>query len=184
MLNIRRHAVGLALAAAVATSFGLAGSPALASAAAAPAAPASYHTWRAAQRAAGFKLVSPSRTYGLKRVSAIGVQHCGAGGKTSKHEVFATYGAVTGQLLAFVQDNAGGPCGHAESGKPLGTYRVHGVIAHLAGICGVHGQPSCHSRKIFLLLSWTHHGIYVQVVSHNVRRGTIVGFARGLRRVS
>jgi hypothetical protein len=185
MPDIRRTAACLVLTACLAASSGLAAASALASAAAgaAPAANGSYSSWRSAQHAAGFSLVSPRRTYGLKRVAPITVQRCAASRKSRKQSVSVTYGSATGRLIAFAQNDAGRPCGKAESGKPLGTLRVHGITAHLAGMCGVHGLPSCSSRNIFLLLTWRRHGIYVQVVSHDERRGTLAGFARGLKRV-
>ena len=186
MLATRRLGTGLALAVCLAGSPALAGSSALAaiSAPGPVAAPAAtFHTWRAAQHAAHFKLLGPRRTYKLKIFGAIHVEGCHVTGKTRKQVVDATYGKPGHALLGVEQNNSGGPCGNGEVARSLGKVKIHGVTAHLAGLCGMTGLPSCHSKKIFLFLTWKQHGIYYQAVSDNEARAPLVGFARGLHRV-
>lgn len=183
MLGTRRLGVGLTLAVCLAGSSALTASSALAASSApgATAAPAAaFRTWRAAQHAAGFRLLRPKRTFGLKMAGAIDVHSCDVTGKTGKRVVGASYGKPGRSLLSIEQNNSGGPCGNGETAKALGTVRIHGVTAHLRGLCGVSGLPSCRSTKIFLFLTWTHHGIFYQAVSDNEARATIIGFARGL----
>jgi hypothetical protein len=187
MLGTRRLGVGLALAVCLAGSPALAGSSALAatSAPGSSAAPAAtFHTWRAAQHAAGFRLLRPKRTYKLKIAGGIHVEHCDVTGETSKRTADATYGKAGHALLGIEQNNSGGPCGNGETARALGKVKIHGVMAHLAGLCGMAGLPSCQSKKIFLFLTWKHHGIYYQAVSDDEARATIVGFARSLVRVA
>jgi hypothetical protein len=65
--------------------------------------------------------------------------------------------------------------------KDLGHYRVDGVRAYLIGECGEPELPaSCHSRDIWLYLSWTKDHVFYQASSHDQWRATIVGFARSL----
>ncbi len=187
MLAARRPAVGLALAVC------LAGAPVLAasSATAASSAPgqgvapaATFHTWRAAQHAARFQLLRPERTYKLKILGAIHVEHCHVTGKTSKRMADATYGKAGHALLGIQQNNSGGPCGNGEVARSLGKVKIHGVTAHLSGLCGMTGLPSCHSKKIFMFLTWRHHGVYYQAISFSEARATLIGFARSLNRVT
>jgi hypothetical protein len=186
---------GLTLAACLAgsavlnPSAAVAGTSALAASTRPPgptAAPAarSFHSWAAAQRAAKFGLLRPENRYSLKLIGTIHVERCHVTGETSKRLVDATYGKVGHALLGIEQNNSGGPCGNGETVKALRTYRMHGVTAQLSGLCGMTGLPSCRSKKIFLFLTWAHHGIYYQAVSSDEGRATIVGFARGLTRVS
>ncbi len=51
-----------------------------------------YGSWTAAQKAAGFKLLRPTRTYGHKRNGLIGVSRCELKKKGAKHVVTASYG--------------------------------------------------------------------------------------------
>lgn len=189
MLGTRRLGVGLALAICLAGSSALTASSALAASSALSASPApgataapaaTFRTWRAAQRSAGFRLLRPQRTFGLKMAGGIHVHSCDVTGETGKRVVGASYGKPGRSLLSIEQNNSGGPCGNGETAKALRTVRIHGVTAHLRGLCGISGLPSCHSRKIFLFLTWTHHGIFYQAVSDNEARATIIGFARGL----
>jgi hypothetical protein len=178
---MRTLTVGLALA----VSLG-GGAMTLAPAAlAAPAAPAgigAFHTWSAAQSAAGFGLRKPTRTYGL-RLGPIVVTRCQATGKLKKRNVIASYGSPLHRLLAITQNNSGGACGDFGSARKLGTYRVQGRRAVLYGACGKNIGPPCSSRKISLFLVWTKNGKYCLASSHNERRSTLVRFARSLRRV-
>lgn len=180
MLRTRTLAAGLTLA----VSLG-AGATALAPAAlAAPSAQAtgSYRTWGAAQRAAGFRLLKPGRTYGLHRGPII-VDRCLVNGKLSKHQVIAGYGSALHKALAITQNNAHTACGNFGEAKKLGHYRVRGRRATLWGACGMTGEHSCHSRKIALFLVWTKGRKYYQASSINCRRPQLVSFARHLRRV-
>jgi hypothetical protein len=200
MLAVRRPGVGLALAICLTGSPALAGSPALGatsalaatSGLAASSAPgqgvapaAKFHTWRGAQHAARFRLLHPRRTYKLRLAHGIQVEHCHVPGKARKRIVDATYSKPGHAMLAVEQSNSGGPCGRSEpAAKPLGTVKIHGVTAHLSGLCGMTGQPSCHSKKIFLFLTWRHHGVYYQAISYYEARATLIGFARSLTRVA
>jgi hypothetical protein len=183
MHRIRATATVVALGIAIAGS-----TVALASAAqAVPAKPTvgsgSFTTWVGAQRAAGFKLLKPGRTDGLKRFGRIDVSSCGGRAR----QVGAGYGNPAKAFLGIEQDNAahGEPCGNIGVAKDLGRYRVNGVWAYLVGECGVpHELPkSCRSRDIFLFLSWTKHNVFYQASSNDQWRATIVAFARHLVRV-
>jgi len=172
---------------ALSSSPALAGSTALAaiSASGPVAGPAAtFHTWRAAQDAARFRLLSPRRTYKLKHLGAIHVEPCPVTGETRKRIVNAAYGKPGHALLGIEQNNSGGSCGEGEVAKSLGQVTIHGVTAHLAGLCGTTGLPSCHSKKIFLFLTWKHRGIYYQAISDNEARSALIGFARALHRLS
>jgi hypothetical protein len=165
--------------AVVAASLSLAGA-----ALAAPARPAGtgmFKTWSAAQKAAGFTLVKPGSTDGLTRAGRIVVTKCEVTGEISKRLVDASYGNPSGRLLDIQQNNSGGPCGNIGVAKDLGHYTVDGVRAYLIGECGEPELPhSCHSRDIWLYLSWTKHHIFYQAASHDQWRATIVSFARSL----
>ena len=87
------------------------GVTATASVAATPAAasakvqPGKYHSWKAAQRAAGFGLLRPGSTDGLKRTNGgIQVVRCAPGYAT----VYAQYGRTKGRLLGLIQDDLTG----------------------------------------------------------------------------
>ena len=191
MIRIRVVAVGLALAVGLGGASAAAPPAALASAArpaafgsvGRPAATGSFHTWRAAQRAAGFRLKRPTRLHGLTRSGLIVVTRCGVTGKLRKRDVFASYGKVQHRYLNISQNNSGGPCGNFGEAKKLGTYRVHGARGTLFGVCGMKGEPSCHKRDIFLFLTWRRHRIFYVAISHDERRHVLVNFARGLRAV-
>lgn len=180
--NQRIAAVMTAAAAAAAIgTAGLAG-PAL-------AAPAAGHhlgnftSWSAAQKAAGFKLLRPTRTYGHKRNGPIGVSRCEVKKMEAKRVVSVIYGLTPFSMLGLTQNNSGKAC--TETGKltRLGTYKVDGAKAVLTGKCGMKGLRPCSSTKIFLFLTWTRHGIYYVATSFGLGRKTLVGFATGLRRV-
>jgi hypothetical protein len=165
--------------AVVAASLSLAGT-----ALAAPAQPAgtgSFKTWSAAQKAAGFKLVKPGSTDGLIRAGRISVTKCEVTGELSKRLVDANYGNPSKKFLDIQQNNSGGPCGNIGVAKDLGHYTVDGVRAYLIGECGLPELPhSCHSRDIWLYLSWTKNHVFYQASSHDQWRATIVSFARSL----
>ena len=144
-----------------------------------------FKTWAAAQRAAGFSLLRPSTTQGL-RITRGGIQvaDCLAG-DNAHGNVWATY-QHDGRELAINQDDETGaqPCSNIGEATVLGHYRVDGARATLMGACGTaQGLPSCHAKHLWLFLVWTRHGRYYQVISHNRTRGQAVGFARDLRKV-
>jgi len=146
--------------------------------------PGKYHTWKAAQRAAGFRLLRPAGTDGLKRTNGgIQVVRCAPGYAT----VYVQYGRAKGRLLGLIQDDLKGaqPCSNIGEATTLGHPKVDGVRATLLGACGtMTGQPSCHSAHLWLFLVWTRHGNYYQALSHDESRRTIVAFGRRLRKVS
>jgi hypothetical protein len=182
MHRMRTLAAGLAVAVSLGAG-AMALAPMALASAARPAGTGSFHTWRAAQRAAGFGLNAPSRTYGLRRNGPITIDRCPVTGQLSKRDVFASYGSFLGRELSIAQNNSGGPCGNFSAARKLGTVRVMGQRATLYGVCGRHLGPPCSSRKITLYLTWTKRGKYYEASSHNERRAAIVGFASSLRPV-
>jgi len=188
--NSRRAARGI-LAVSLTGLITLTATPALASVAApgrasAPAAgsatPAgSYRSWRAAQRAAGFRLKAPARTYGLTRRHAILVGKCLAAGRTSKRDVYAEWDGARRQYLTLDQNNSGSACSNFGAARFLGSYRVQGQRARLYGFCGSRGLPSCRSRSAVLVLTWRSGRRYYVAYSGHQWRATLLGFARHLR---
>lgn len=147
-----------------------------------PAAPAgSYSTWRAARRAAGFRLKAPTRTYRLARTHPILVGKCQASGRLSKRDVYAEWGGAHMRYLALDQNNSGGPCSNFGAARFLGRYRVQGHRARMYGFCGSRGLPSCHSRGVVLVLVWRSGKRYYVTYSSHEWRATLLGFARHLR---
>jgi hypothetical protein len=179
MHRMRTLAVGLAVATCLGSG-AMALAPTALASVARPAGTGSFHSWRAAQRAAGFGLLRPSYTAGLRQTGAISVDRCQAAGKLSKRSVFAGYGSFLARWLSIQQDNAGGGCGNFGEARVLGHYRVQGRRATMFGVCGKHLGPPCSSRKITLYLTWNKHGNYYVAGSHNERRHALVAFARGL----
>lgn len=143
----------------------------------------SFKTWRGAQRAAGFKLLRPTKTYGHVRNGDISVARCEVKGKAAKRLVTATYGLTPFSVLSISQNNSGGPCMSLGKVKRLGTVKVNGTKGVLSGKCGMRGLRACTSRKIFLFLTWVKHGKYYVAGSFGLRRKTLAGFANGLRPV-
>ncbi len=147
-----------------------------------PATPAgSYSTFRAAQRAAGFRLKAPARTYGLTRTHPILVGKCQASGRLSKRDVYAQWGGKGMQYLALDQNNSGGACSNFGAARFLGRYRVQGRRARLYGFCGSRGLPSCHAKAAVLVLVWRSGKRYYVTYSSHEWRATLLGFARHLR---
>ncbi len=142
-----------------------------------------YGSWTAAQRAAGYRLLRPTRTYSHVRNGLIGVSRCELKKKGAKHVVSVSYGLTPFSVLSLSQNNSGGPCASTGKVKPLGTYKVDGTTAVLTGKCGLPGLRPCSSRKIFLLLTWRKHGVWYVAGSYGLPRGTLAGFATGLRPV-
>jgi hypothetical protein len=94
-------AAGLVAGLAMLTATPALAAPAAATAAAARTAPAgtgTFETWPAAQKAAGFTLVAPHRTAGLKRVPAIAVVRCKATAKV-RFDVLADWGTPKTHLI-------------------------------------------------------------------------------------
>jgi|CZKT01.1.fsa_nt_gi hypothetical protein len=182
MHRMRKLAAGLAVAVSLSAGT-MALAPTAFASASRPVGTGAFASWRGAQRAAGFGLLQPTRTYGLRRSGAIIVDRCEATGRQSKRQVFAGYGSVLSRMLGIGQDNSGGPCGNFGAARRLGSYRVQGRRATLWGVCGPHLGPPCSSRRITLFLTWTKGGKYYVASSHDERRAAIVGFARSLRPV-
>ena len=147
------------------------------------AATGSFKTWKAAQRAAGFRLHAPGKTFGLKRHHPILVGKCLASGHKSKRDVYAQWDGGKKAFVALDQNNAGTPCSNFGAAKPLGTWRVQGHKAHMYGFCGRKGQPSCRSKNITLVLAWKAGTHYYVMYSNNEWRRTLVAVARSLHRV-
>ena len=143
-----------------------------------------FSTWRAAQHAAGFGLLRPTKTFGLPITNKISVARCEISKKKAKKRlVIGSYGRTVRANLTISQNNSGSPCTTTTKGTTLGHYVVRGMRATLIGDCGSRGLPSCKSTKIFLFLSWRASGIYYQAMSYGESRNSLVGFARSLVRV-
>lgn len=166
---------GLAAAAPALARAGTAGAPA-----AAPAAAGSFKTWAAAEKAAGFTLHAPARTFGLVRRQDILVTRCAAASGT-RYDVYARWGGAT--YLALDQNDTGAACSNPGPSKYLHTYRSGGVTYRLRGFCGGAHQPSCRSKKAILYLVWTIGTRYYAGYSSGVTRSTLLGFATSLKRV-
>jgi hypothetical protein len=146
-----------------------------------PALPSSFSSWSKAQKAAGFRLQKPSRTYGLVRTHPILVGKCLATGQGSKRDVYAQWGGAHGRYIALDQNNSGKPCSNFGAAKFLRTWRVHGHKALMYGFCGRSGQPRCDQRIVVLVLTWKVGSRFYVAYSRNEWRRTLVGFARHLR---
>lgn len=142
--------------------------------------------WKAAQKAAGFKLLAPTRTYKHVRNGDLIVARCAATVKKKKaghRVVIANYGLTPFSTLALYQNNLGKPCSTIGKVTHLRKIKVNGAIAQLSGKCGMKGLRSCKSKKIFLFLTWTKKHTYYMATSFGVSSKMLVGFATGLRRV-
>ncbi|MGO9081942.1 MAG: hypothetical protein ACLQDY_23370 [Streptosporangiaceae bacterium] len=183
--RIRGLTVAATLAVSLAAASALAAPAALAAASGpVPAArTGSFTSWRAAQRAARFRLRRPTDTAGLKRAEPILVEPCVASGELRKRIVVTSYGSFRRGLLAITQNNSGMPCGNFGEAKKLGTYRVLGAKATLWGYCGLPHAPSCHSRKVTFYLTFRKSGVYYEASSYNRWQRTLLRFGRSLRRV-
>jgi len=147
-----------------------------------PARTGLFSTWHSAQAAAGFRLLQPTKTYGLPATGKISVARCDISRKKAKAGkllVIASYGRTVKANLTLSQDNAGVPCTRTHFIKYLGKFKVNGGSARMNGVCGVGKLPSCASRKIFLFLTWRSRGVYYQAQSYGEPRGVLLGFARG-----
>jgi hypothetical protein len=174
----RIKTIGLPFATAIAISAAVA-APAMASPAS-PAAVGTFKTWAGAQRAAGFKLLQPGITYGLRKAGIL-VGTC----ETSPRSrlVSAYYGSIPKTGLALQQNDAGKPCSFSSfAGRKLGTYSVHGHTATMEGLCGYAGLASCTNRDIELWLTWISGGNFYVASSHDESRSRLVHFALTLKR--
>ncbi len=141
---------------------------------------ARYHSWRRAQRGAGFRLKVPARTYGLTRKNSILVGPCDASGQRRKRDVYAEWGARQA-FLALDQNNSGSACSNFGAARFLGRFRVQGHRARMYGFCGSHGLPSCRAKAAVLVLTWRAGKRFYVVYSSHQWRATLLGFARHLR---
>jgi hypothetical protein len=148
-----------------------------------PAATGSFKTWKAAQRAAGFRLHAPGKTFGLKRRHPILVGNCLAAGHRSKKDVYAEWDGAKKAFIAVDQTNAGSPCSNFGAAKFLGRWRVQGHRAKMYGFCGRRGLPSCTTKNITLVLAWKAGTHFYTMYSNNEWRRTLVAVARSLHRI-
>ena len=156
-----------------------------ASAVAADRAPAGTHryaTWPAAQRAAGFALLRPSDTYGLRISGKIEVTSCP---QLHSTWVLATYKSARAKPdLGIMQVRHNDGCaGNLPPSVKLGTYHVDGAKATLYGACRLFHNPPCKHLAIERFLVWTKGRDYYVVSSYDERPATVVGFARKLKAV-
>ncbi len=143
-----------------------------------------FASWQAAQKAAGFKLLMPGRTYGQARSNKIIVTRCEQGRKASKHVlVLATYGLKPTAGFTVGQSNSGSTCSLTGKTRRLAKVVLHGVTGILSGECGMHGMPPCTSARIFLFLTWQRRGIGYLATSYGERPKVLLGFARALKPV-
>jgi hypothetical protein len=144
----------------------------------------SWGVLAAAQHAAKFPLLKPTKTDGLKRTARIEVETCQLSAKVTRKAVFASYGGSADRSVQIQEVNYHLGCGNVGEAKTLGHYRVDGVRATLLGSCGLPGLPSCHVRKIGLDLLWVKKGRSYAISCFAMWRSTVVAFARAMRRVS
>jgi hypothetical protein len=198
MRNVRTATAGLVLAVGLSgATVGLAGTASASPAQPRPQPVKVYRTWAAAQKAAGFRLVRPARTDGLKRRGGVLVTGCLRQRRSARHrdrQVTATYSSVrgpAGRMITFGQANAprvqcpelpvpGGP-----GGKIIARVRVDGATAtlrraHVLLCLNRPGhKPKCSSAAL-LQLSWSRHRHFYRVNGLHVRRAPLIAFARGL----
>jgi len=172
--------IGLPLVAAIAVS-AAAAAPAIATPLAASGI-GTYKTWAEAQKAAGFKLMKPSVTYGLPNVGHVIVSVCEVTGETKKRVVTVSYGNFNSHNLGLSENNSGGACGNGNEGTYLASYTLHGIKARLYGFCDILGAPSCSAAKIELWLTWKDKTVYFVASSYNESRSRLVHFANTLRK--
>ncbi|HUC60260.1 MAG TPA: hypothetical protein VMA95_22870 [Streptosporangiaceae bacterium] len=140
-----------------------------------------FATWSAAQTAAGFRLMKPLKTYGLRKADEVSVARCEISKKkAAKRNVIGGYGLTYHHTLTLSQNNSNGPCAKAGQSTSLATYKVRGAKAYLTGLCGSAHFPACTSTKIILFLTWRKGGVYYQAQSFGEPRRVILGFARSL----
>ncbi len=140
-----------------------------------------FKTWPEAQRAAGYPLKKPGTTYGLRAVGRILVDKCYNHAK--KRVVTVNFGSLLHRDLGLVQDDASGACQAATAGTKLGTYKIHGVKAHMYGYCDLNGAPRCTAKDIELWLVWKNKSHYYTASSHDFSRYKLWLFASKLKKV-
>ena len=145
----------------------------------APAGTGSFKTWASAQKAAGFSLYVPKKTAGLKRTHNILVNRCTTSAKV-RYDVYAQWGNKT--FMALDQNNTGAACSNFGAAKFLATYKFSGVTYRLYGFCGRAHQPSCSSTAAPLALLWKIGSRFYAAYSKGVTRGTLVTFARSIKK--
>jgi hypothetical protein len=194
--RLRRSATIAISASAIAAGIGITATSSMAAADASPAAGAgkvhagTYRTWKAAQHAAGFKLLRPASTDGLKPSNGgIRVNQCDSPKYATVYAQYGYPGYPSRKLIGLFQDDApkAAPCEDIGIATSLGHFKVDGTTATLFGACGtqVPGEPSCHhGYHVWLFLVWTRHGHYYQVMTHDESRSKIVAFGRKLHKVS
>ena len=148
----------------------------------APAQVQRYTTWRAAQRAAGFALLRPSDTYGLRISGKIEVNSCSQLHSTWVLASYASARAKPNLSIMQVRHNDG-CAGELPPSVKLGTYHVDGAKATLYGACRLFNNPPCTHLAIERFLVWTKGRDYYVVSSFDERPATVVGFARKLKAV-
>jgi hypothetical protein len=151
-----------------------------------PAGLGQFANWKPAQKAAGFRLLMPTRTFKHVRNGDLIVTRCAATVKKKKaahRVVIANYGLTPFSTLALYQNNLGSPCSSIGKVTMLRKVKVNGTTAQLSGKCGMKGLRSCKSSKIFLFLTWTKKHIYYMATSFGEPSKTLIGFATGLRPV-
>jgi hypothetical protein len=212
MHSIRTLTVGLALAASLSTAaVGLADA-----ASAAPVQPVahpgkvvpvkSYRTWQAAQKAAGFPLLKPTVTFGLKRSGILVVAGCPrqipitAGQGTRRvhatRRVIAIYRG-RGRIFPLISFSQGrgrrSLCGmppFPRQVKIVAKVRVDGVWAILSRahgflcLIGPNKKPKCRAIVIWQLAWAKHRHRYLVSSAAKAGRVRVIGFARSLVPVS
>ncbi len=123
MHRMRTLAAGLAVAVSLGSG-AMTLAPTALAAAARPEGVGTFHSWRAAQRAAGFGLIRPGNTYGLRRNGLISVVRCQASGQMSKRDVFASYGSFL--AAASCPSGRTTPAGRAGTSGPPGSLATTG----------------------------------------------------------
>lgn len=175
------RARGATVALAVGALLSFAGVATPAFGAASPAGTGRFTTWTAARTAAGYTLLKPGDTYGLRRSARILVQRCD--GYPHARDVGAAYSHRRASIF-WDQINYRYRCGDVGEATFLARYRVNGVWARMMGYCGGPGEPRCTSRTLYgLALLWAKHGVSYLELSTDLPRSTVIGFARHLRRV-
>jgi predicted metal-binding protein len=141
-----------------------------------------YATWPAAQRAAGFALLRPSDTYGLRISGKIEVTSCPQLHSTWVLAAYKSAHAKPDLGIMQVRHNDG-CAGELPPSVKLGTYHVDGAKATLYGVCRLFNNPPCKHLAIERFLVWTQGRDYYVVSSYDERPATVVGFARKLKAV-
>jgi hypothetical protein len=138
----------------------------------------SYSTWAKAQKAAGFKLLVPHKTFGLTS-NPISVDPCFVTGALKKRQVSTVYGKDHHPQLGVYETNNPFPCFNNGESTTLATYTVHHHKATLIGFCGLPHLPSCSSKKVLYHLSWSEpHRAYFASAAGGATIKQLVDFAR------